>query len=177
MIYNYDIPYEKMLKKLDYCKKWGVQIADCRYRPLDSIKDDYNPGKFRSGQTGEDYYIHTDGGWTDQKIRDFRRRVRQLNIWIRYARDKGLGYDKRMEKWSSIHNTFKFFHMGRPPQLEVIEKSPTWKRRLEMMNRIKNYYKKQNLNTLDYSSFTKKRIDEELKKIITNIDLPLFSSR
>jgi hypothetical protein len=177
MIYNYDIPYEKMLKKLYYCKKWGVQIADCRYRPLDSVKDDYNPGKFRSGQTGEDYYIHTEGGWTDKKIRDFRRKIRHHNIWVRYAKDKGLAYDKRMEKWSSIHNTFKFFHMGRPPQLEVIEKSPTWKRRLEMMNRVKNYYKKQNLNTLDFSSFTKKRIDEELSNIMTKIDLPLFSLR
>jgi len=177
MIYNYDIPCEEMLKKLDYCKKWGVQIADCRYRPLDSIKDDYNPTRFRSGQTDEDYYIHKDGGWTDQKIRDFRRIVRHHNIWIRYARDKGLLYDKRMEKWSSIHNTFKFFHMGRPPQLEVIEESPTWKRRLGMMNRVKNYYKKHNLNTLDFSSFTKKRIDEELSNLLTKIDLPLFSLR
>jgi len=169
MVYNYDISYEKMLKKLNYCKKWGVQIADCRYRPLNSVKDDYNPGKFRSGQTKEDYYIHTEGGWTDQKIRDFRRRVRQHNIWIRYARDKGLAYDKRMEKWSSIHNTFKFFHIGRPPQLESIEKSPTWKRRLEMMNRVKNYYRKHNLNSLDFSCLTKGVIDEELRRILKSI--------
>ena len=73
MIYNYDIPYEKMLKKLDQCEKWGVQIADCRYRPLDSLKDDYNPGEYKSGQTAADYYIHTKGGWADQKIRDFRK--------------------------------------------------------------------------------------------------------
>lgn len=169
MIYNYDIPYEKMLKKLDYCKKWGVQIADCRYRPLNSVKDDYNPGKFRSGQTKEDYYIHTDGGWTDQKIRDFRRKVRQHNIWVRYAKDKCLAYDKRMEKWSSIHTTFKYFHMGRPPQLEVIEKSPTWKRRLQLMCRVKNYYKKNGLNSLDFSCLTKSVIDEELGRILKSI--------
>lgn len=177
MIYNYDIPYEKMLKKVDHCKKWGVQIADCRYRPLDSLKDDYNPGKFRSGQTEDDYYIHTRGGWTDQKIRTFRKRVRQHNIWIRYAKDKGLAYDEKMEKWSRIHTTFKYFHMRRPPQLEAIEKSPTWTRRLKMMNRVKNYYKKHNLNSLDFGSFTKKRIDEELEKILDKIDLPLFSTR
>ena len=169
MVYNYDIPYEKMLKKLDYCQKWGVQIADCRYRPLDSLKDDYNPGKYRTGQTEDEYYIHTKGGWTDQKIRDFRKRVRQHNIWIRYAKDKGLSYDKRMEKWSSIHTTFKYFHMGRPPRLEVIEKSPTLKRRLEMMNRVKNYYKKNNLNTLDFSCLTKNGIDEELGRILKSI--------
>ncbi|MHC4461414.1 MAG: radical SAM protein, partial [Planctomycetota bacterium] len=125
MIYNFDIPYEAMLRKLDYCGKWGVQITDCRYRPLNSVEDNYNPAKFKSGQTSEDYYIHEKAGWTDKKIRDFRKRVRQHNIWIRYAKDKCLAYDKRMEKWSSIHNTFKFFRMGRPPQLEVIEKSPT----------------------------------------------------
>ncbi|MFX0194895.1 MAG: radical SAM protein [Candidatus Hodarchaeota archaeon] len=175
MLYNYDIPYEKMLKKVDYCKKWGVQIADCRYRPLDSVKDDYDPSKYRYGQTKDEYYIHKRGGWTDQRVRDFRRKVRQHNIWIRYAKDKGLPYDKRMEKWSSIHNTFKFFNMGRPPQLEFLEKSSTWKRRLQMMYRVKNYYKKHDLNTLDFSSFTNKRIDEELTDILAKIEPPLFN--
>jgi len=170
MVYNYDIPYEKMLKKLDYCKKWGVQIADCRYRPLESLKDDYNPGKYRTGQTGDDYYIHTKGGWTDQKIRDFRKRVRQHNIWIRYAKDKGLAYDKGMEKWSGIHTTFKYFHMERPPQLAIIEKSPTLKKRLKMMNRVKNYYRKNNLNTLDFSNLRIREIDEELSKTLKKIE-------
>ncbi|MBD3309499.1 radical SAM protein [candidate division KSB3 bacterium] len=170
MVYNYEIPYEKMLKKLEYCKKWGVQIADCRYRPLDSLKDDYNPGKYRTGQTDEDYYIHTKSGWTDHKIRDFRKRVRQHNIWVRYAKDKGLEYDKRMEKWSGIHTTFKYFHMGRPPQLEIMEKSPTWKRRLEMMNRVKNYYRKHSLNSLNFSSFSKSRIDDTLSGILDEIE-------
>ncbi|GAI07114.1 unnamed protein product, partial [marine sediment metagenome] len=176
MLYNYDIPYQDMLRKVNYCGKLGVQVSDCRYRPLDSVGDNYNPQKFKSGQTKVDYHIHMKSGWTDQKIRDFRRRIREHNIWIRYAKDKGLPYDKRMEKWSSIHNTFKFFHMGRPPQLEIIEKSPTWSLRLKMMNRVKNYYRKHNLNSLDFSNFTKKRIDEELKKILDKIDLPLFNT-
>jgi len=173
MIYNYDISYKDMVRKLRYCEKWGVQITDCRFRPLDSVQDRYDPTKFRTGQTGDDYYIHEKSGWTDQKIRDFRKGVRQHNISIRYARDKGLTYDKRMEKWSAIHNTFKFFHMGRPPQLEAIETSPTWQRRLRMMNRVKNYYKKHNLNSLDFSVLTKHRIDEELGKILKRIDLRL----
>lgn len=98
-------------------------------------------------------------------------------IWIRYAKDKGLLYDKNMERWSSIHNTFKFFRMGRPPQLEVIENSPTWTRRLTMMNRIKSYYRKHNLDSLDFTDLTKKKIDDELEKILNKIDLPLFTTK
>ena len=170
MIYNYEATYEEMLIKLDYCSRWGVQIADCRYRPLDSLKDDYNPGKFRTGQTEDDYYIHTKSGWSDQKIRDFRKRVRQHNIWIRYAKDKGLAYDQRMEKWSSIHTTFKYFHMDRPPQLEKIEQSPTWKKRIELLIRVRNYYKKNNLNSLTFKGKSMCQIDAELKNIIHRIE-------
>jgi len=169
MIYNYDIPYEKMLKKLAHCEKWGVQIADCRYRPLDALKDNYNPRKYRVGQTEDDYYIHTKGGWTDKKIRDFRKKVRQHNIWIRYAKDKGLAYDKRMEKWSSIHTTFKYFHLGRPPQLEIIEKSPTRKKRIVMLNKVRNYYRKNNLNSLDFNGLAMKQIDKKLNSILKSI--------
>ena len=170
MIYNHDIPYEKMLKKIEHCAKWGVQIADCRYRPLDALKDDYNPGKHKTGQTEDDYYIHTKGGWSDQKIRDFRKRVRQHNIWIRYAKDKGLAYDHRMEKWSAIHTTLKYFHMGRPPQLEVIEKSPTWKQRIQMLNMVRSYYRKNNLSSLDFSAKRLGDIDAALQKILRTIE-------
>ncbi len=176
MIYNFDVPYDEMLKKLGHCKRWGVQISDCRYRPLDSLKDDYNPGKFRSGQTEEDYYIHTKAGWTDHKIRDFRKRVRQHNIWIRYAKEKGLAYDSRMEKWSGIHSTLKYFHMGRPPQLELIEKSPTWQRRIMIMNRVRGYYKKHNLNSLDFSCLTYEEIDKNLRRILEEAQSPSNSS-
>jgi len=172
MIYNHDIPYEKMMKKVDFCEKWGVQIADCRYRPLEALKDDYNPGKYRNGQTKDDYYIHTKGGWSDQKIRNFRKRVRQHNIWIRYAKDKGLAYDKNMEKWSRIHTTFKFFHMGRPPQLEVIEKSPTRMKRIKKLNKVRNYYRKNNLNSLDFSGLDMNQIDEKLNNILKSIVTP-----
>ena len=166
-----------MLKKLDYCKKLGVQIADRRYRPLDALKDDYNPGKYRVGQTEDDYYIHTKSGWTDTKIRDFRKRVRQHNIWIRYAKDKGLAYDNRMEKWSRIHTTFKYFHMGPPPKLEVINKSPTWKKRIKMLNRVRSYYRKNSLNTLDFSDYKTGQIDSALKKILRNIEIARTKSR
>jgi hypothetical protein len=167
VLYNYDIPYGEMLKKLDLCAGWGTQVADCRYRPLDSREDNYNPHKV--GQTIEEYYIHEKAGWTDEKVKDYRRRVREHNIWIRYAKDKGLKYDKNMEKWSAIHNTFKFFNMGRPPQLEVLEESPTWKRRIARMNTIKTYCKRNGPVVLDFSALTRRQIDEQLERLISSI--------
>ena len=80
MIYNYDLDYYEMKKKLGRCKKWGVQIADCRYRPLDQTFDNYNP---RRKQTNTDYYIHP--VWTDKQIKSFRRKVREQNIVIRHG--------------------------------------------------------------------------------------------
>lgn len=170
MIYNFNIPFEDMLKKLFYCKTWGVQITDCRFRPLDVTKDDFKPYKFKEGQSDKEYYIYKKAGWTDRKVRDFRKKVREHNIWVRYAKDKGLAYDKNMEKWSSIHNTFKFFKLGRPPQLEVMEESPTWGKRLEMMNRVKNYCKKNNISAPDFGELPYALIDAKLKDIMTSID-------
>ncbi len=170
VIYNYDVTYDDMLKKLQYCKKWGVQIADCRYRPLESTFDNYDPAAFRQGQTNNDYYIHTKTGWTDEKIRDFRRRVRQHNIWVRYGRDYKRPYSKDMERWSDIHSTFKVFKMGRPPQFEYLKSSPTWRKRIQLLNKVKNYYKQHNMNSLDFSVLNKVEIDEKLKKIIKDIN-------
>ena len=71
---------DEMKKKLDQCKKWGVQIADCRFRPLDQTFDNYNP---RRKQTNSDYHIHPN--WTDTQIKLFRRKVREQNIVIRHG--------------------------------------------------------------------------------------------
>jgi len=90
MIYNYEPDYYEMLKKLKQCKRWNVQIADCRYRPLNQTFDNYNP---RGRQTNKDYYIHT--RWTDRQIKLFRRKVRQQNIMIRHGFDF---YSKELER-------------------------------------------------------------------------------
>lgn len=169
MVYNFDVTYEEMLKKLNYCKQMGVQITDCRFRPLNSTFDKYNPQKFRKGQTEKDYYIHTKSGWNDQKIRDFRKRVRQHNIWIRYGKDCSRSYDKRLEKWSDIHNTFKFFKMGKPPKIDKIENSQTWSRRISKLNKVKSYYKKNNLNSLSFENVKYKEIDRKLVEIIDDV--------
>lgn len=84
MIYNYELPYEDMEKKRVQCFKWGVQITDCRYRPLDQTFDNYSPHK-RKGQTKKDYHINPN--WTDKEVRKFRRNVRRHNICVRHDAD------------------------------------------------------------------------------------------
>lgn len=81
MLYNWDIPFEEMERKRIKCLEWGVQIADCRYRPLDQTFDNYNP---RKEQTNEDYHIHTEAGWTDALVKQFRKNVRRQNICVRH---------------------------------------------------------------------------------------------
>lgn len=78
MIYNCVLPYSEMKKKLEACRRWGVRVIDCRYRPLDYINDNYKPGQ-KPQKQGE-YFIHK--YWTDSKVRRFRRSVRKQNIAI-----------------------------------------------------------------------------------------------
>lgn len=165
MIYNFIIPYETMLKKIVSCKKLGVQIADCRYRPLDLDYDNYN-AHIRHGQPDGSYYIHRESGWTDVKVRDFRSRVRKHNIWVRYAKDKGKEYDNKMEKWSAINNTYKFFNIGRPPYMEKIEKSSSLKKKIRLLNKIKNYYIVNNIPPNGIGSYSLKELGKFLEKIV-----------
>jgi hypothetical protein len=78
MIYNYEIPYAEMRKKLDACRRWRVRVIDCRYRPLSQTEDNYIPGPVPQKSGG--YYLHP--GWTDLQVRRFRRAVRHQNIAI-----------------------------------------------------------------------------------------------
>lgn len=79
MVYNYNIPYEEMEKKRAYVHNYGSLIIDCRYRPLTQTYDNYNSWK---KQTDKDYYIHP--LWTDKKIKQFRKNVRQSNVCITF---------------------------------------------------------------------------------------------
>jgi hypothetical protein len=81
MLYNWDTPFEEMEMKRKKCWGWKVQISDCRYRPLDQLSENYNPLNWE--QTSNDYYIHEKSGWTDSKVKQFRRNVRQQNICVR----------------------------------------------------------------------------------------------
>ena len=84
MLYNHELNYDVLESKRVKCFEWGVQITDCRFRPLDEIKDNYSPHK-RNGQTRDDYFIHEN--WTDEAVRKFRRNVRRNNICVRHGVD------------------------------------------------------------------------------------------
>ena len=164
MIYNFEIPYEDMIKKIKYCGKWGVQITDCRYRPLDLDYDDYKP-HMRYGQSKGSFYIHEKSGWTDKKIRDFRKSVRKHNIWIRYAKDKGLEYDPKMEKWSAIHSVYKFFNLGKPPRMEIIESNSRINNRIILLKRLANYHKQFGIDAPNLRNLSSQRLDRFLKRL------------
>jgi len=83
MIYNWEIPLEEMEMKRIKCLEWKVQIADCRYRPLEQLYDNYKGRKIE--QTSRDYYIHEQAGWSDTLIKQFRKNVRRQNICIRHG--------------------------------------------------------------------------------------------
>jgi len=83
VLYNWDVPFHEMEKKRIKCWEWGVQIADCRYRPLNQLYDNYNPRII--GQNNKDYYIHEKSGWTDELIKQYRRNVRRQNICVRHG--------------------------------------------------------------------------------------------
>lgn len=160
-IYNFDRSYEDMSKKLECCKKWGVQITDCRYRPLNLDYDNYNPHTKQKQPRGS-YYIHRSSGWTDEKIRDFRHKVRVHNIWIRYAKDKGAKYNKKMEKWSRINNTYKYFKLPRPPRMEQIEKSNYLSKRITLLNKLKNHCEINKIQPPDFSCYSSGKLQKYL---------------
>jgi hypothetical protein len=85
MIYNWDIDFDEMEKKRIKCYRWGLQIADCRNRPLNRTDDNYDPRAYKKGQTEEDYHIHKETGWTDSLVRQFRKNVRRQNICVRHG--------------------------------------------------------------------------------------------
>lgn len=76
---NYEQPYDELEWKRMYCWQWGVQVNQCRYRPLDQMYDHFNA---RKKQTSEDYYIHPN--WSDAEIKQYNRNVRRHNLSIRF---------------------------------------------------------------------------------------------
>lgn len=95
VLYNHDLSPKELRMKVEQCFEWGVQVADCRFRPLDLFEDGYNPNRKR--QADSEYYVHR--GWTDADVRGLRRTVRANNICVRYGipRDR---YDQQLESLS-----------------------------------------------------------------------------
>jgi len=79
VLYNWDISFEEMELKRIKCFGWGVQISDCRYRPLDQTYDHFNYAKT---QTSKDYFIHA--SWSDELVKQFHKNVRRQNICVRH---------------------------------------------------------------------------------------------
>lgn len=78
MLYNWNLPFGTMELKRKKCWQWKVQIADCRFRPLNQTFDYFRFGK---EQTNLDYFIHQK--WTDREVKKFRQNVRRQNICVR----------------------------------------------------------------------------------------------
>lgn len=96
MLYNHKLAPAILFEKVEQCYEWGVQVADCRFRPLDRFSDGYKP--FRKEQEPNEYYLHP--GWTDAAVRGLRREVRANNICVRYLipRDR---YSQPLERFSN----------------------------------------------------------------------------
>ena len=68
MVCNWKIPYQQNCDKLDLCKVWNVQVADCYY----------------DNQTSPNIIPLF---WTDEHNKDFRRRCRRHNQLINFGID------------------------------------------------------------------------------------------
>jgi len=90
MLFNWNLTPREMEEKRVKCWELGVQISDCRYRPLTQLYDNYST---RLDQTDKDYYIHD--GWTDKEVKAFRRNIRKHNICVRHGL---LFYSSEMER-------------------------------------------------------------------------------
>ncbi len=81
ILYNHDLPPTELMAKVEQCYQWGIQVADCRFRPLGLFHDGYRP--YKKTQADDEYYLHK--GWTDSDVRLLRRTVRSNNICVRYG--------------------------------------------------------------------------------------------
>lgn len=80
MLYNWNVNPMEMEKKRIHCWEMGVQISDCRFRPLNQLYDEFNARKI---QTSEEYFIHPK--WSDLTIKRFRKNIRRHNICVRHG--------------------------------------------------------------------------------------------
>jgi len=86
MICNWRIPYEECVEKLDLCKVWNVQVADCYY----------------DNQTSPHIIpIH----WTGEQIKSFRKKCRVHNILVNFGFDPEL--KKRLNNRDAILSMMK----------------------------------------------------------------------
>lgn len=78
MLYNHELGYDVLEEKRRKCFELGIQIMDCRYRPLTLLRDGYRSHK----PLDDNYYIHPN--WSNREVRQFRKNVRRHNICVRW---------------------------------------------------------------------------------------------
>jgi hypothetical protein len=107
MLYNHELGPDELRAKVEQCFQWGVQVSDCRYRPLDLFFDGYKP--YLKHQSESEYHVHR--GWTDADVRGLRRTVRANNICLRYTipRDR---YAQGLEGFSRAHKEIVADRLG-----------------------------------------------------------------
>lgn len=116
MLYNHDLPPNVLFAKVENCYQWGVQVSDCRYRPLDSFTDGYQPWKKQ--QAADEYYMHE--GWDDVDVRRLRAAVRTNNICLRY-RIPRQRYAKHLEGLSAAERRSIGERLGISPRRYSLE--------------------------------------------------------
>ncbi len=65
MLYNHDLPFETIVKKLEFLSSIGLSVIHSRFRPMFLTRDGYVSQK--KEQRPEEYYIHP--GWVDRQVR------------------------------------------------------------------------------------------------------------
>ena len=76
MVCNWKRTYNENLQKMDLCKVWNVKIADCWF-------DNQTPPDIKP--------IH----WTEQEIKDFRKKCRKHNQLVNFGIDPELNQLKK----------------------------------------------------------------------------------
>lgn len=120
MLYNWGISFDEMEQKRIKCFEWQVQIADCRFRPLDQTYDEYRPGKRNQI---EGYYVHEKKGWTDDLVKQFRTNVRRTNICVRHGfpfyssdferKQLNPGHAKKLKKLKTVREKERYLKKNR----------------------------------------------------------------
>jgi hypothetical protein len=164
MIYNFDVPFQEMVKKLNGCHEMGVQVVDCRFRPLELTSDGYN-WRIRS-QAENEYYIHRKGGWNDRLIRTFRRMAREQNIGLRYGKNNE--YIREMEKrYHPIKALFKAYGIvSMTPKLKQLDRSRIVQNRVRLLKKAYTIYKKKEISIPNLSELKPREISHFLAKFI-----------
>ena len=75
-----------------------------------------------------------------------------------------------MEKWSAIHNVYKFFKLGRPPQMIVIENSSKEQKKIEQLKKLKTFCTKLDIAPPDLSCLSKRKLNSTLKYLFEGVN-------